>query len=75
MGNIPATYKSACDGLLKEPSAAPSADESGTLNDGGGDYPYKAFSYCMMSQLRSNQGQKAIDAVVFSLFGNLNGSL
>lgn len=64
MGNVPKVYKTSCEKYLKDSKAKPEKDESDALKDGGNDYPYKAFAYCMISTLRNEHSDKAIDAVV-----------
>jgi len=63
LGRLPAEYKSSCEQYLKDPKADPPADESDAVNDGGNDYPYKAYTYCMMKTLRDKHGDDAIQAV------------
>lgn len=60
---IPIQYNTNCVAPLKDPKATPTSDESDALNDGGNDYPYKAFAYCMLNTLRQTHGDKAIEAV------------
>jgi len=63
MGNIPTKYKSQCSKYLKDADASPLSDESAAINDAGNEYPFKAFAYCLISTLRSNHGDAAVEAV------------
>lgn len=63
ISKIPEEYKSACEKYLKDPNAELSANEGEALNDQGADYPFKAFSYCLMQTLRKKHGDEAIEAV------------
>lgn len=61
---IKTQYSDKCGDYLKDSKAKPASDEGDALNDGGNDYPYKGFAYCLMSTLRDQHGDKAIEAVV-----------
>lgn len=61
---IDVQYNKECGGYLKDPKAQPASDEGDSLNDGGNEYPYKAYAYCLMSTLREKHGDEAIEAVV-----------
>lgn len=65
MDGLPSEYVYACSDYLKDPDRPPIFDESDTLNDGQHDpYPFRGFSYCLLTELRQKHGHKAIDAVV-----------
>lgn len=61
---IPIQYSQICGSFLKDSKASSSIDEGDAVNDGGKDYPYKGFAYCLMNALRQKHGDKAIEAVV-----------
>lgn len=63
MKALPSVYEEKCEATLKDAKMTPASDESDALNDGGNDYPYKAFAYCMMHTLREEHGDEAINDV------------
>ncbi|ODM90597.1 Golgi-associated plant pathogenesis-related protein 1 [Orchesella cincta] len=64
MKDLPHEYGDVCNSYLEDPNKAAATDESEVLNDNeAGDYPWKGFGYCMITEMRKMFGEKAIQSM------------